>query len=123
MTPGEAIRRRHLFGEFGVAGLLVLSGVLAAALPGLVVLVCLALALVAGVLAVAWAWLTSDPECAGSPLGQVYRMTRFGVSAGAVGGAAGLVLAWFALLFGPASVAVLLATYALAATLGCLRYS
>lgn len=103
-----------------MAGLLVLSGVLAAALPGLVVVACVALALVAGMSAAAWAWLTSDPGLAGGRLDEAYRMARFGLSAGAVGGASGLLLAWFALLFGPASVAVLLATYALAATLGSL---
>jgi hypothetical protein len=84
---------------------------LALALPTMVIVTCAGVAVVLGGMGWTWSWLTATPGQAPA------RATEFGLCAGLVGGAAALGLAAFALLFGPASVVVLPAGYAVAAML------
>jgi hypothetical protein len=78
-------------------------------LPAAAVLACVGLAAVSGGLAWVWAWLVSARPWSG--------LLHYAVRAGVLGGAFALALAGFAMLFGPASVSVIVAFYLVAAML------
>ncbi|HEY2204399.1 MAG TPA: hypothetical protein VGH99_07990 [Pseudonocardia sp.] len=104
-APAHRTRSIVLVTGVGVLGLAATPIV-----PTFVLVVCLALAVVCGMLTAAWGWLANSRPAA-SALG-------YGLRGAVVGGSAGLLLAGFAVLFGPATVAVLPAVYGIAAMLG-----
>ncbi|WP_331531269.1 hypothetical protein [Pseudonocardia sp.] len=92
-----------------LAGVALVVTLVAAWLPAAAVLACVGLAAVSGGLAWMWAWLVSTRPWSG--------LLYYAVRAGVLGGAFALALAGFAMLFGPASVSVIVALYLVAAML------
>jgi hypothetical protein len=109
--PGAVVRAvprpRRLLGPLGAVIGAALIVAVAATLPVGALLACLGLAAVVGGLAYAWAWLTADSSW---PV-----RLRFTVRATLLGAGAAVGLTGFAVLFGPASVPVITALYAVLA--------
>lgn len=84
---------------------MLIAGLVATTLPAMALLACAGVALVVGGMGGAWAWLVSAPGGA----------VDLGLRAGLLGGVLAFGLAGFSVLFGPASVIVLPALYAVAA--------